>query len=253
MDKYTTKVKLYRDKKQVYYFEKPILLGSSPSEETIQKRVKARKTFETASEDSIQKTVNRNRVQIYDLATMNDWDYFVTFTFNPSKVDSYDYENTSTKLSTWLKNLRRLNPDMKYVVVPEMHESGRYHFHGLVSNVDSSQFIDSTKWDKKGRTIYNWGSYKMGWSTVTEIGHNESAVKYLTKYITKDSIQVTKNKKRYWTSRNLNRPTVAFYDLDKTQQRDLKEFEKEKTTSAKVVHIENQSYINTVEIVHVDF
>lgn len=250
--KYTTKVKVYRTSKQVFLFDKPIVTGASPSLDTIAKRVEARKAFDVSSEESILRSVNRNRVQIYDLAVMNDWDWFVTFTFNPALVDSYNYEETARRLSKWLNNIRRNNPDMKYVIVPETHASGRYHFHGLVSDVSESQFIDSEKRDTKGRVIYNWGKYSLGWSTATKIGSNEHAVKYLTKYITKESMQVTKNKKKYWSSRNLILPQVHILDLDKQQQSDYKNYEKEKTTSAKVIQIENDSYVNTVEIVHID-
>ena len=106
---------------------------------------------------------------IYDIAKSNEWEWFFTLTFNPEKVDSFNYANVTDKLSQWLKNMRKKCPDMMYLVVPEQHESGRWHFHGLFSHVENMRFVDSEKRDKKGRIIYNVGSYRLGFSTATQI------------------------------------------------------------------------------------
>ena len=82
---------------------------------------------------SIEVSRNRAKNMIYDYARTNDFEYFVTMTFNPDKVDSFNYVACSQKLSDWLKNLRRrVAPDIRYLFVPELHKSGRYHFHGIL-------------------------------------------------------------------------------------------------------------------------
>lgn len=118
-----------------------------------------------------------------------------TLTFNPDKVDSFDYSETTKKLSKWLNNMRRTCPSMKYVVVPELHKSGRWHFHGLFSNVENMVFVDSEKRDKKGRVIYNVGKYRLGFSTATKIDDVAKSITYVTKYVTKELCEVTYGKK----------------------------------------------------------
>lgn len=71
---------------------------------------------------------------IYDIARSDCWEWFLTYTFEQSKVDRYDYSWCSQKMSDWLKNMRRVCPDMKYIVVPEQHKDGAWHFHGLFKN-----------------------------------------------------------------------------------------------------------------------
>lgn len=159
------------------------------------------------------RSCRRTKNIVYDIAKSNEWEWFVTLTFNPDKVDSYNYTVVTKKLSQWLNNIRKKCPDMFYLVVPELHESGRWHFHGLFSKVDSMEFVDSGHMDKKGRVIYNVGAYKLGFTTATRIGHLESCVHYVSKYITKDVVEFTHGLKRYWCSRNVKRPTEVFYRI----------------------------------------
>lgn len=153
---------------------------------------------------SMGRTVNK----VYYLARSNDWEWFFTLTFNPEVVDSFDYAACTDKLSDWLANMRRKCPDMKYIVVPEQHKSGRWHFHGLFSNCNNLGFVDSGKRTKSGDVIYNVGKYRLGFSTATKVRDFRRVTKYIGKYITKDLCAVTKGKKRYWCSRNLQEAEI---------------------------------------------
>lgn len=160
-------------------------------------------------EENIKRSVRRTKNKIYDIAKSNDWEWFFTLTFNDKKVNAYDYDETTKKLSMWLNRMRKICPSMKYLLVPEPHPtSGRWHFHGLFANVENMEFVDSGHRDKYGRTIYDVGKYRFGWSEATKIDDVNKASGYITKYITKEVFQVTYNKKRYWASRNLNEPQV---------------------------------------------
>lgn len=160
---------------------------------------------------SLSRTVNK----VYYLARSNIWEWFFTLTFDPLKVDSFNYGEVTSKLSKWLNNLRsRYAPDLKYLFVPEQHKSGRWHFHGLVSNTGNIQFCDSGR-RSRGLVIYNVGQYRLGFSTATEIQNVSKSTYYITKYFTKDLISVTKNKKRYWASKNLHQApmTDCYYEI----------------------------------------
>ena len=153
----------------------------------------------------------RSKNMIYKLACNNKpWDYFVTFTFNSEKVDRYNFSEVSKKLSKWLNHIKsRTCPDFAYIIVPEKHKDGAWHFHGLFKNCDNLNFIDSGIKDEQGRTIYNISNYKFGFTTATKLSDIDKAVSYILKYISKDLFgDNLKGKKRYWRSKNLEMPAV---------------------------------------------
>lgn len=153
---------------------------------------------ERSAKNSMSRTVNT----IYHKARSNTWDWFLTLTFNPDKVDSFDFDVCVKSLSIWLNHQRRNCPGMRYIVVPELHKSGRWHFHGLFADCDNLEFVDSGHTDH-GKPIYNVGRYNLGFSVATLVQDNERVTKYISKYITKELCAVTQNRKRYWCSRNL--------------------------------------------------
>ena len=165
-----------------------------------------REKSDVAKEDDRRRSANRCKNVIYQLARNQKWDYFVTLTLDSKKIDRYNYDILQKKMTSWLRNLRRVAPDMIYLFVPEHHKDGAYHFHGLIGRCGNIRFVDSGHKDHKGRSIYNIGNYRFGWSTATPVTDNESVIRYISKYITKELITDTIGKKHYWASRNLDRP-----------------------------------------------
>ena len=175
-------------------------------------------------------SLKRTKKKVYDYARSNDWEWFVTFTFSRDKVNRYDYDECIKKLSKWLNNLRRSSPALFYLVVPEQHKDGAYHFHGLFSGIDEKQIVWTGKYvvkRQKGlrsrfvRTrdkIYKIGSYKLGWMTATLVKDKEKVTSYITKYITKDMLNGLYGRKRYWCSRNLVLPLEEVLTLDETDR-----------------------------------
>ena len=47
-----------------------------------------------------------------------------------SSISSISSRGTK-KVSKWLDHLHRIAPKIRYMVVPELHKDGAYHFHGL--------------------------------------------------------------------------------------------------------------------------
>lgn len=157
--------------------------------------------------NSTRRTVNT----IYDIARSNSWEWFITFTFNPDKVDSFNYEVCCKKLKNWIDNVMRgSGKNVKYLAVPELHKSGRIHFHMLVSGIDLIM-IDSGHKTKSGLTIYNLGQYRWGFTTAVQVYETNGISKYICKYITKELIASTKGKRRYWASKSVSRPTEEVF------------------------------------------
>ena len=177
-------------------------------------------------------SIKRTKKKVYDYAKSNEWEWFVTFTFSPDKVNRYDYDECTKYLSKWLNNLRckYKSPALSYLVVPEQHKDGAYHFHGLFSGMNERQIVWTGKYvikrvrglrSKFVRTkekIYKIGSYKLGWMTATRVREMEKVTSYITKYITKDMLNGLHGRKRYWCSRNLVLPLEEVFILDATDR-----------------------------------
>lgn len=175
-------------------------------------------------------SLKRTKKKVYDYAKSNEWEWFVTFTFSPDKVNRYDYDECTKYLSKWFNNLKRSSPALSYLVVPEQHKDGAYHFHGLFSGMNERQIVWTGKYvikrvrglrSKFVRTkekIYKIGSYKLGWMTATRVCEMEKVTSYITKYITKDMLNGLHGRKRYWCSRNLVLPLEEVFILDATDR-----------------------------------
>ena len=224
---YNLCIKRYLNYELIQYFSEPILSADTEKED---KRFCDRETGEIFPanshvwynvfeheldwyrnmgdpEENLKRSFRRTKNSILDIARSNNWDYFFTFTFSSDKVDRYNYSECSSKMSNWLKRMRRESDDLKYIVVPEQHKDGAWHFHGLFANCDLLGVVPSGVIDKKtGREIFNVGKYRFGYTTATEIESVDKACSYISKYITKDLCCVTHGKKRYWSSKNCDRP-----------------------------------------------
>ena len=221
---FNVRVKRYLDTEQIQIFSEPLKSKDSESEDSRSFNFETgeivphnRKLIYNPFDDEMvvgfnigneEDNIERTKNKIYDIARSNNWEWFFTLTLNKDKVDRYNYSDVTLKLSKWLNNMRRTCPNMKYLVVPEQHKDGAWHFHGLFSNVENMVFVDSGKRDKKGRVIYNVGKYNLGFTEATKIDSVARAMSYIGKYTTKELCAVTKGNKRYWCSRNVELPVV---------------------------------------------
>ena len=151
---------------------------------------------------------NRTKQQMYMYARCVRWDYFITLTFNKDKIDRYDYSTCSKVMRQWLNNQhKRFAPDLKYLVVPEMHRDGAWHFHGLLADTGRMSFRDSGH--KAGnQVIYNMDKWKFGFTTATKVEDTRRVSGYICKYITKNVRDSSPHRQRYFVSQNLPKPKV---------------------------------------------
>lgn len=217
-------VRLYNyvdDRKQVRIYSRPIVSGVN-SEERTKKRLETLRRNQVDSsartleqiEKSRENSMNRTKNKIYEIARSNQWEYFITFTFNPQKVNSKNYDYVVQIIHDWLKKIKKeYAPDLYYMLVPELHaDKKKWHFHGLLGNVGNIQFTDSGH-KSGGDIIYNMPQFLYGFSTATKVKDSNKVSGYITKYITKDLCAMTENRKRYWISTNVNRPDPVGYHM----------------------------------------
>lgn len=180
--------------------------------------------------------LKRAKEKIFDIAFMNNFDYFVTLTFNDDIVNSKNENEVNRVMRNWLNNMvKRYN--FKYLAVPEYHKKyNRIHFHLLCSGdldlIDSGTVMipdrdkpvklstakKLCKDETQYRTVYNLENWKNGFSTVIEFekckdnANGTTAIaKYLTKYITKDLTKVLKH--YYYAGGHIEREVPTEYRI----------------------------------------
>ena len=170
----------------------------------------------------MERSMRRARAKLRRLALANDFEYFVTLTLDPAKVDRYDPAAIMKIVNRWLDNMVRRH-GLRYILVPELHrlrpgETERaFHFHGFfagdVAAVDSGHTAN-------GRPVYNLPEWPLGFTTAQELyGEYSSAVAYVCKYIGKQDGERPMGR-WYYSGGKLAAPQKEYVDLD---YRELKE------------------------------
>lgn len=164
----------------------------------------------------------RRRIKGYALA--NSFKWFVTLTFAPQKINSFDYDTAKTTLLKWCRLMRDRYKRFDYLVIPELHKSGAVHFHGLLGDIPAD-FVKAvnprtgTPLIRHNRQVYNLADWKYGYSDCEEIESPKRAASYITKYVTTALLTDKKmyKKKRYFNSQGLIKPNVIFSMKDNTE------------------------------------
>lgn len=215
---------------------------------------------ERRHEYKLANSLSRSRSTIFELAYCNHWDWFVTLTIAPDKHDRYDLAGTYKRLAKWLNNYNmRSGVKILYLLIPEPHKNGAWHFHGLLSGLPFTQVTPFTLEDNiplrlkqlimSGRQIYKWDAYAktFGYVTLEPILEPMHCAKYMTKYITKELQQssIELNHHIYYCSKGLRRAEVIFRG-DVRRELEAPDFENE------YVHIKSFSSVEEAALYFCD-
>lgn len=175
--------------------------------------------------EKLDNSLSRSRSKVWELALCNQWEYFCTLTIDAAKHDRNDLHGTYSAMSKWFNNLNsRTEAQLGYLLVPEPHKNGAWHFHGLLLGLPDSQLMPFTLNDHiplrlremllAGRQIYNWPAYaeRFGFVTLERIIDPDRCAAYMTKYITKDlqSSSIELNHHLFYCSHSLNRAELVY-------------------------------------------
>lgn len=134
--------------------------------------------------DKIEKSkcnITRAKNTITDLALANDFQYFFTLTFNTS----YDRFNLDELRRQWKMRLRLIREiyhiELKYLIVPEQHKNGAWHFHGFFTKEIEKSF----KLNENGYVCIR-ELEKLGFHNIQKIEKRERVASYVTKYVSKN-------------------------------------------------------------------
>ena len=131
------------------------------------------------------RSARRARAQMRRLALANGFEYFVTLTLDPAKIDRYDPASVTKALNRWADNMVRRH-GLRYILVPEQHKDGAFHFHGFMAGRGLIAVDSGITWDD--RPVYNLPQWKLGFTTAQRLyGDYHAAVGYCCKYIGKQN------------------------------------------------------------------
>lgn len=189
--------------------------------------------------ESLERSRRRARSKVSDYAKSNQFDYFVTLTLDKDVVDRYNVDAAVKRLRPFLDNAVRRH-GLRYILIPELHQDGAVHFHGLVN--DAFEMVDSgtvkltgegapkkpkkprskkqrQEWlDVGGQVVYNIADYKLGFSTAIGLyGDYSKAVSYVCKYIGKGTGKI--GGRWYYSGGDLKSPSKEYFDVDYSELR----------------------------------
>lgn len=207
---YNTKIKKYSDGSEYLTKYSSLIAKGLPRISNIE-RINSSKNIKSSY-----KSLLRSKSKLIDLAIENGpWEYFVTLTFDKNKVNSrYDYNEISQCFTKWVDLVKHSNKDFAYVFTTERHKDGAFHLHGLIKNVPNLKIIRALNklgrgLVKNGCKIYNIKNFKYGNTELSKIKNQEAVSIYMSKYMTKDLIDLG-FKKKYFRSNNLKEPKIEY-------------------------------------------
>lgn len=166
----------------------------------------------------------RARSMVLQYALCNDWDYFITITVNPDRFDRWDLDRIYSYMSQWFRDYRKKHGKscIRYVLVPEHHKDGAWHFHGLISGIPRkhiSDFVPGIHPQKLVVAGYkNWGplANAVGFVSLSPLRNPVGAAFYVVKYITKEHARSDFYQHLYYCSRGLKtaHPVADCYTYD---------------------------------------
>lgn len=156
------------------------------------------------------RSMRRARAKLRRLALANDFDFFVTLTLDPAKIDRYDSAAVVKALGRWADNMVRRH-GLRYILVPERHRDGALHFHGFMAGRGLKAVDSGVEWD--GRPVYNLPQWTLGFTTAQRLyGDYHAAVGYCCKYIGKQGERPAG--RWYYSGGPLKEPQKTYADLD---------------------------------------
>ena len=158
----------------------------------------------------MERSMRRARAKLRRLALANGFDYFVTLTLDPARIDRYDSAAVVRALGRWADNMVRRH-GLRYILVPERHKDGALHFHGFMAGHGLEAVDSGVEWD--GRPVYNLPQWTLGFTTAQRLyGDYHAAVGYCCKYIGKQGERPAG--RWYYSGGALKEPAKTYVDMD---------------------------------------
>lgn len=159
-----------------------------------------------------EKNINRSKFQFQRLVRTNESKFktFITLTF---KENITDVKEANYQFKKWVIAIRQLKKDFLYIGVPEFQKRGAVHYH-LLTNLDIKENHNIIIPQKNNKNCYDVKFWSYGFSSVFDV-KNINVVGYMSKYMTKSCDNRLFAHRRYFYSRNLEKPEEFYLDTRK--------------------------------------
>lgn len=157
--------------------------------------------------EKLANNISRAKSLIFEYAFCNQWDYFITLTISPDKYDRYNLAAYVKDLGKFLNNYNtNHHSKIQYILIPEQHEDGAWHMHGLISGILPKHLIINE------HGYLDWPMYanKFGFCSLDTLHNHEAVSKYITKYVTKELLSRDYGQRTYYCSKGLQRAELLF-------------------------------------------
>ena len=226
LEKYSYKIIKCGDYLQVYYYKNP---RERQNVEKLDTNTLHRGSVGSREVKHIEdRNIIRTKLNCQRLAKANakDWKSFITLTYAENMED---VAKSKKDLEYFVKNIKKIKKDFKYIAIPEFQKRGAIHFH-LLTNLSLQDNNIITK-QKNNNKYYDVKYWNKGFTSYEDIsGDVKKIVGYISKYMTKDNADDRLfNFKRYTASQNLIKPVTEFISMrDKTSREWLINYFKDK-------------------------
>lgn len=149
-------------------------------------------------------SLSRTKRNIKEICLCNNFKYFVTLTINCKNADRFSLQECQDELKRLIHNYSRrfIRNDKKkfhYILITEKHKDGAFHFHGLFSDLLSTDIYTN----QYGYLSSHFFDEQLGFCSFSPIQDILKCANYITKYITKDCIKNEHNQ-IYMCSKRFN-------------------------------------------------
>ena len=148
-------------------------------------------------------------------ANFTDKDIWATYTYSDDLMP-LTYDEAIKEMTKYIRRLKNYTkkhnqPELKYIYVTELSKKGRFHHHIVINFQDRDVAEQLWKGGKRKQT--------------RRLQADESGYEGLARYITKEEIKDSPNRKNYICSKNLIKPTITTsdYKVSRAQARKIAE------------------------------
>ena len=139
-------------------------------------------------------TLHKAKGKLLRIVNNNQWSMMLTLTYR----EDVSIEQSKKDICKFVKQLRQVYQQFKYLYVIELTKRGRPHFHMLVDII--ADYTDLHSYERYLAEIWSHG-----FVDIQMITNSKGAGHYISKYFTKDPIDT--HYKLYGYSRNCIKPT----------------------------------------------
>lgn len=157
------------------------------------------------------RSIIRTKLNCQRLAKSNasEWKSFITLTYSENMQD---IKKAKKDLEYFIKNIKKIKSDFKYIAIPEFQKRGAIHFH-LLSNLDlqDNNIIIKQKSNKKYYDVKYWNKGFTSFELLK--GDIKKIIGYISKYMTKECDNRLFSIRRFTSSQNLVKPQEEYINV----------------------------------------